>query len=106
MSDLVIRRGQRVDYIGFFNRREGDVMANEQKVLPGVDKTHAEKEESAKRFRDSLSGCMGLPGRATDTLAGLEGLSVEQLQGLLIMCRAVTPKIRLLSNLVAEMLTK
>lgn len=75
-----------------------------QKDLPGTEKTQDQIKDDVRRLREAMAGCMGLPGRNTDLVNILVNATGEDLSSIVAMCKAITPRVRMLGAIATETL--
>lgn len=78
----------------------------EQKVLGGMEKTAEQKATDIKRLKDAMVGCLGLPSKSTEIVSILSGASPDDLNSLVSMCKAVTPRVRVVGAIASELMGK
>lgn len=68
-----------------------------------IVKTDAERAEEIRAIRGMVTPLLGLPSKTTELVGVLSSMSKEDLQGVASLCKSVTPKLRQLAVLSAEM---
>lgn len=76
---------------------------NEQKILAGMEKTAEQKAQEVKAIRGAIAGCLGLPSKSTDLVEILRGATPEDLNAIVSVCKAATPRIRVLGQIATEL---
>lgn len=76
---------------------------NKQQDLPGTEKTAEQKAQEVKALRGAIAGCLGLPSKSTEIVEILKSASPEDLNSIVNVCKAATPRIRVLGQIATEL---